>query len=217
MQSIIPHKLKRGDIIRVIAPSTSHKIHSKFPDYLKLASKRLEDLGLIVTYGKHVNEIDEFDSFSIESRVADLMDAFEDKTVKMVFPSEGGFNSNQLLKYIDWDIIRKNPKIFCGYSDITTLNTAIYTKTGLVTYCGPNFSSFGEKLGFDYTLDYFTKCLMSDKPFNVVPSKEWSDDEWWKHQDKRKFLSNEGYLPIQEGEAEGALIGGNMIILALQK
>ena len=99
----------------------------------QLATKRLEELYLKVSFGKHVNEIDEFSSSSIESRVEDLHDAFRDPTIKLVITVIGGFNSNQLLRYLDYGMIKKNLKIFCGYSDITALSNAIYAKTGLVT------------------------------------------------------------------------------------
>jgi muramoyltetrapeptide carboxypeptidase LdcA involved in peptidoglycan recycling len=66
------------------------------------------------------------------------------------------------------------------------------------------------KKGFDYTLEYFKKCLLDSKPINIAPSDEWSDDEWYKDQDKRDFIENKGYLTINEGEAKGTIIGGNL-------
>ncbi len=123
--------------------------YSIFSEELKnIANKRFEDLDLKLTFGKHINEKNEFTSLSIESRIEDLHDAFQDKNVKAIFTAIGGANSNQLLKYIDWELIKNNPKIFCGFSDITALNNAIYIKTGLVTYSGPHYSTFGQKLLF---------------------------------------------------------------------
>ena len=133
----------------------------------------------------------------------------------MVITVIGGFNSNQLLRYLDYDLIKKNPKILCGYSDITALGNAIFAKTGLVTYSGPHFFSFGEKNGFDDTLEYFKKCLMGEDSFDVLPSKQWSDGRWANDQDNRKFVSNEGYWVINEGSAKGTLIGGNQCTLNL--
>ena len=99
-----------------------------------------------------------FTSSSIESRIEDFTYAFSDTNVKAIFTAIGGVNSNQLLKYIDWELIKNNPKIFCGFSDITALNNSIFTKTGLVTYSGPFITStFGQKLHFDDTLDYIKK------------------------------------------------------------
>lgn len=144
MQKIFPIKLKAGDEIRIIAPARSMKIISA--ESQEIANKRLTDLGFKITFGKHINESDEFASSSIESRIRDLHEAFLDKNVKAILTVIGGFNSNQLLKYIDWNIIKNNPKIFCGYSDITALNNAILKKTGLVSYYGPHYSSFGQEL-----------------------------------------------------------------------
>lgn len=205
---MIPAKLQRGDKIRVISPARSLAIISK--EVQDNASRRWKSLGLIVTFSKNVSEKDEFDSSAIKSRVDDIHTAFSDKKVKCILTSIGGFNSNQLLKYLDYNLIKLNPKILCGYSDITALQNAIYTKTGLVTYSGPAFSTLGMLHGLDYTVDYFKKCLMETGSFKIIPSKEWSDDMWYKDQQNRKFIKNNGFKMINEGEAEGKIIGGNL-------
>ena len=210
---IIPDKLKPGDEIRVIAPARSMGILS---DELKdIANNHLSELGYKVSFGKNVNEMDDFKSSSIESRVADLHDAFSDKNVKGILTVIGGFNSNQMLDYIDWELVRANPKVFCGFSDITILNNAIYAKTDLVSYSGPHYSTFGQKLYLDYTLDYFKKCCVDSEPFSVNASSEWSDDPWYKDQDNRQLEKNSGFLIINEGEAEGTVIGANLCTLNL--
>ncbi|EKE14113.1 MAG: hypothetical protein ACD_12C00666G0005 [uncultured bacterium] len=208
MEKTYPEKLKVGDEVRVIAPSRSIKILSE--EIKNISNKRFLDLGLKLSFGKHIEETDEFNSSSIKSRIEDLHDAFTDKNVKGIITVIGGFNSNQLLKYIDWNLIKNNPKIFIGYSDITILNNAIFAKTGLVTYSGPHYSSFGQKLYFDYTLEYFKKCLMENKPFEVKPSDYWSDDSWYLDQNKRELIKNSGYLVINEGESEGTILGANL-------
>ncbi|OIO43958.1 LD-carboxypeptidase [Candidatus Pacearchaeota archaeon CG1_02_39_14] len=205
---MIPSKLKQGDEIRIIAPARSLQLIRE--NGKKWAEERLTSLGFKITYGKNVSEKDEFISSSIESRIEDLHEAFKDKNVKAILTVIGGFNSNQLLKYIDWNIIKENPKIFCGFSDITALQNAIFKKTQLVTYSGPAFATFGMKKGFQYAEEYFKKCLMENKPFEIQPSKEWSNDEWWIDQEKREFIKNPGYLVINEGEAEGTIIGANL-------
>jgi len=208
MNTMFPKKLKAGDEVRVIAPAMSLAIISK--ETREIANKRIEDLGLKLTFSKHVEEMDDFASSSIELRIEDLHEAFSDKNVKAVFTVIGGFNSNQLLKYIDWDLIKNNPKIISGYSDITALNDAFFAKTGLVTYSAPQYSTFGQKLYFDYSLDYFKKCLMTDDPFGIKPSESWSDDAWYKDQNNRKLIPNEGWLIINEGETEGTILGANL-------
>ncbi|OGY45831.1 MAG: peptidase S66 [Candidatus Buchananbacteria bacterium RIFCSPHIGHO2_01_FULL_44_11] len=208
-----PPKLKIGDEVRVIAPARSLGIISD--ETKKIANQRFADLGLKLTFGKHVGEIDDFKSSSIESRLEDLHQAFSDKNVKAMITVIGGFNSNQLLDYIDWNLIKKNPKILCGYSDITVLNNAIFAKTGFVTYSGPHYSSFGMKLHFDYTLEYFKKCLFLDEPFEILPSENWTDDPWYKDQEDRKLIKNNGWLVINEGRACGTILGSNLCTLNL--
>ncbi|MFA5755093.1 MAG: S66 peptidase family protein [Candidatus Paceibacterota bacterium] len=203
-----PQKLKKGDEIRVIVSSSSFGSLSE--ETIRIANERLAELGFKVTFGKHIKETDEFSSSSIESRIEDLHDAFLDKNVKGVFTVLGGFNANQLLQDIDWEIIRNNPKVFCGFSDVTILNSSIYQKTGLVNYYGPHYSTFGQKLYFDYTLDYFKKCILSDEQFSLNPSGGWSDDAWYINQEERNIIKNKGYLIINNGEAEGTILGGNL-------
>ena len=210
---MIPQKLKEGDEIRVISPARSLAIISQ--ETREIALRRLREMGFKISFSKYAEECDEFKSSSIEHRVEDIHKAFEDKNVKGILTAIGGFNSNQLLKYLDYDLIKANPKILCGYSDITSLQNAIFRKVGLVTYSGPHFSTFGMLKGLDYTIEYFKKCVMESGPFEVRPSKEWSDDEWYKNQEKREFIKNKGFLVINEGEAEGTIIGGNLCTLNL--
>jgi muramoyltetrapeptide carboxypeptidase LdcA involved in peptidoglycan recycling len=206
--NIFPKKLNKGSDIRVVAPSRSIAIISE--DNRKIANERLAELGFNVSFGKHVEECDDFLSSSIASRVSDLHDAFSDDSIDAVFSVIGGFNCNQLLRYIDWDLIKNHPKIFIGYSDTTALQNAILAKTGLVTYSGPAWSTFGQKLYFDYSMDYFKKCLMNDNPFFIEPSESWSDDEWYKNQEDRHFIKNNGWHMINEGEAKGTIVGANL-------
>lgn len=203
-----PNKLKPGDEIRVIAPSRSMSIVA--PGVRKIATSNLEKLGLNVSFGKHVEEKDSFSSSNIESRLADLHDAFADPRVKGVFTAIGGFNSNQLLSGIDWGLIKKNPKIFCGLSDITVLSNAIYAKTGLVTYSGMHYSTFGQQTLQDYNVSHFKRCLIDNDPFEIKPSEKWSNDSWYKNQDDRKFMENEGWWILHEGSAKGVSVGGNL-------
>jgi len=213
MKKIYPEKLKAGDEVRIIAPSRSLAIVSK--EARATANKRFAEMGLKLSFGKHLEENDEFISSSIESRIEDFHDAFADKNVKAIITVLGGFNSNQLLRYLDWDLIKNNPKIICGFSDITALNNAIFAKTGLVSYSGPHYSTFGQELYFDYTLDYFKKCLLSVNSFEIRSSGAWSDDEWYKNQKDRNPINNEGFLVVNEGKASGTLLGGNLCTLNL--
>lgn len=210
---IIPEKLKKGDEIRVIAPARSLSMIDE--ETRSVANKHFEEMGLRITFSKNCEITDEFISSAIEERISDLHEAFLDKNVKGILTVIGGYNSNQLLNYIDYDLIRSNPKILCGYSDITALSNAIYKKTGLVTYSGPHYSTFGMKKGIEYTMDYFKKCLFSDEIFNINPSNEWSDEPWFLDQENRTFYKNNGYRVINKGNAKGKIIGGNLCTLNL--
>ncbi len=209
-ERLFPEKLRPGDEVRVIAPSRSMGIISH--SVRSLAKQRLEDMGLMVSFSKHCEERDSLDSSAISSRLEDLHEAFADKNVKGVLTTIGGFNSIHLLKGIDYRLIHENPKILCGYSDITTLQNALFAKINLVTYSGPHFSTFGCLKGMDYVVEYFRKCLLlEEKEITLLPSDLWSDDEqWYLDQEKRTFFPNGGYFPLNTGTASGMVIGGNI-------
>lgn len=193
---MIANKLKHGDEIRVIAPSGSlSRVRKDIYDH---ALSYLESQGFKITFSKNSSEMDEFKSSKITSRVEDIHEAFADKNVKMIITCIGGFNVNQILSYLDYELIKENPKIICGYSDITALLHAIYAKTGLVTYHGPHFSTFGFDKEAKYTQEYFYNCVMNDNSISIKPSK-----------------TAEEYYVIQEGMCEGEIIGGNLCTLNL--
>lgn len=210
---IFPEKLKRGDRVAIISPSYSFK---KIPvDVVKVAKKRFEEIGLELVFGKHLSEMDGFESSPIASRIDDFDWAFQDSSIKGILASSGGYNSNFLLNYIKWDLVKRNPKFFCGMSDVTVLANAITAKTGLVTYSGPNFRNFGQEKHFQYTFDYFKKIAFGEDPIELRASEFWSDDRWSKDQEKRKLINNQGWLVIKEGGFEGRVVGGNLCSLNL--
>ena len=193
---MIANKLKPGDEIRVVAPSRSQAIiwehaHHHAMDFWI-------NSGFNLTFSKNCRELDKYQSSSIASRVEDLHEAFRDPNVKMIITSIGGFNANQLLPYLDYDLIAKNPKIVCGYSDITILLNAIYAKTGLVTYYGPHYSTFGFDGEPEYTKKVFLDCLTKDEPLRITPSETAGQ-----------------YYVLQEGVCEGNVIGGNLCTVNL--
>lgn len=210
MKKIVPAKLVAGDEVRIVAPARGLKIIGQ--DSREIAIKRLQDWGLKVTFGQ--NTVDEnwdmMGSTSIENRVEDLMAAFADPQVKAIFTVIGGSNSNQLLPHLDYELIKNNPKIFCGFSDITALLDTIYAQTGLVTFSGPHFSSLGMLKGCEYTLNNLHIMLMGEGKNDVKASNEWSDDLWFINQQNRAFIKNEGWWVINPGIAEGKIIGGNL-------
>ena len=210
---MIAAKLQRGDEVRVVSPAVSLEFIPE--DQQLTARERLEGLGLRLSFSTNSEVLDRFDSSPVEARISDLHEAFAEPGVKGMLTTLGGYNSNQLLEYLDYDLIQANPRILCGFSDITALATAIYVRTGLVTYSGTHFTTFGMKRGIDYTRDYFERCLMREEPFEVPPADHWSDDPWYEDQENRDFVPNPGYEVIHEGEAEGTLLGGHLGTLCL--
>lgn len=212
VEPIVPERLHAGDTIRVVAPSGS--LASIDPDQ-SLAEARFADLRLTVSYGRNVQQLDPFESSSIQERLDDLHSAFADDSVAAIFTAIGGYNANQLLPYLDWELIKNNPKIFCGYSDITALSCAIFSKTGLVTYSGPHFSTFGMRDHLEQTASWFKQALFTPDSIDASPSKTWTDDAWYADQDARTICTNEGHWVLQPGDAEGTLVGGNLCTLNL--
>jgi len=205
-------KLIPGDTVKVVAPSFSFEIISE--EVKKIANERFLNLGLNLEFGDHTEEVDAYSSSSIASRISDLHDAYKDKDIKAIFAVIGGYNSNQLLPYLDWTLIKNNPKPLLGYSDTTALQNAIYAKTGNISYSSPAYSTFGQKLYFDYTCEYFKKAVMEEcLSFEIEPSDEWTDDLWFLNQKERIPHKNEGWTFISSGDATGVIIGGNLSTL----
>ncbi len=217
MKLIIPKKLKKGDTITFISPSaglapfTMHRIEK--------AKAFFESEGYKVKMGKNSLKNDGYVSASIEERVADIHDAFLDKDTACVICMIGGDHSNQLLKHIDWRIIKKNPKIFLGYSDISVLHYAFNKKANLQTYYGPcMITQFGENPKvFDYTWNSFKEFLTDEsvtREHIIKPSSFWTDDSslnWFTKDDlkrPRKKFKNDGYVWLEEGKAKARIIGG---------
>lgn len=207
ISQILPERLTSGDEIRVVSPSSSLARIGGLSEN-KRALDHLERLGFKVTFGKNIRESDVLHSASIASRVEDLHEAFSDKNVKAILSTIGGFNSNELLPYLDYELIRNNPKIICGYSDITALNHGITVKTGLVTYIGPHFSSF--KMGElqEYQTENFLRVLQQSS-CELASSTLWSSDEWYDKSIPRKLLPTEWKI-YNEGTATDISFGGNL-------
>jgi len=129
---MIPAKLKSGSHLRIVSPSRSMGIINS--SVRKVALDRLEALGFRVSFSKHCELQDRFDSSPVQERVEDLHAAFLDPDVDGILTTIGGYNSVEILESLDFDLIAANPKCFCGYSDITVLGNAIFSQTGLVNY-----------------------------------------------------------------------------------
>lgn len=212
--TIVPPRLRSGDTVRVVAPARSRTMIMEH-DNSRWINERFAAMGLTLTFGEHVDEDDQFRSGSIEHRVADLHAAFADPAVAGILTVVGGFNSNELLPHLDFDLIAANPKVFCGYSDISALQNAILARTGLVTYSGTHWSSWGMRDHFEPTGDWFRAAVMDDAPITVEPAKTWTDDLWFADQDARTPVPNEGWWALRPGQATGRIVGGNLATLSL--
>ncbi|HEL1734451.1 TPA: LD-carboxypeptidase [Streptococcus suis] len=205
-------KLKKDDHIRVVSPSSSIERIGGFEANLT-AKEKLEDLGFKLTFSEHYFENDIFDSAPIASRVADLEVAFADESVDAILTTIGGVNCNELLPYLDFDLIARHPKIFCGYSDTTALLNAIYAKTGMQTYMGPAYSSFKMVQAQEYQTEAWLKAVTQDS-YDLIPSPEWSSDAWYLPDAPRTFYPTE-WKVYNPGQASGIAIGGNISTLNL--
>lgn len=177
------------------------------------AKETLENLGFRVSFSEHYLESDMLYSSSIKSRVADLHAAFADDSVDAILATIGGFNSNELLPYLDYDLIAKHPKIICGYSDSTAFLNAIFAKTGNLTYMGPSYSSFKMKEGQDYQSKAWLNAT-TKSAYDLVPSQEWSSDPWYDPTQPRHFMPTEWKI-YNAGKASGTIIGGNLSTFGL--
>ena len=205
-------RLKIGDHIRVVSPSSSIERIGGVEANVA-AKEKLEALGFRLSFSEHYFENDIFDSAPIASRVADLEAAFANETVDAILTTIGGFNCNELLPYLDFDLIAQNPKIFCGYSDTTALLNAIYAKTGIQTYMGPSYSSFKMREGQDYQTQAWLNAVTQDS-FTLEPSEEWSSDAWYLPDAPRTFFPTD-WKVYNPGQASGVAIGGNLSTFAL--
>ena len=186
---MIPSKLKKGDTIGVIAPS--NYIEKDDLEYINASIALMEVSGFKVKFGKYVFENTLGYGTSPEKRATDINWAFKDDEVKAIMCVKGGEDSNTTLDYIDYEMIKKHPKIICGFSDNTSILNAIHEKTGLVTYHGPTFKSLTSwETGYAYK--QFIKTFAENTESLIMGEPE---DE---------------YTTIQAGQATGELVGGNL-------
>lgn len=186
---IIANKIKPGDTIGVVAPS--NPIIGDNIEELKKAKKILEKDGFKVIFSKNIFSNTNRYTATAKEKAEDINEMFKNKEVKMIWCAKGGNNSNSVFEYLDYEAIKENPKIICGYSDITSLTNIIHEKTGLVTFSGTNFKT----IATDET-DYSYKEAI--KRF-VKGSLEIGKEKT-------------GYKTIKEGTAEGELVGGNLFL-----
>jgi muramoyltetrapeptide carboxypeptidase len=195
---IKPPRLRPGDTVGLIAPGgyTSERAIDK-------AVRNIESLGLNVKQGKYLREVFGNYAGSVEQRVADLHAMFTDPEIQMIWPIRGGSGCISLLSSLDYDVIRRHPKILLGYSDISALHLAINKHAGLVTFHGPVASSTMT----DYSRAQMMAVLTDPQPQYTIPMS----------QENAKQALSEPHFGIHthtHGVATGALMGGNLSMVA---
>ena len=211
---IKPPVLREGDTVGIVSPSFGAL--GQFPHRLENGMAQLARMGLKVKVAPHARNTNGHVSDSAENRAADLMAMFTDPEVKAIIAGIGGDHSNQLLPLLNFEVIRANPKIFMGYSDITVLNIALHVTTGLVTFNGPAIATdFGENPEMiPYTVDAFRRTVMRTEPAGPLPQAEWWTEElldWGQKLDlerPRERQPSPGWTWLKPGVAEGPLVGG---------
>lgn len=214
-QTIKPPALQPGDTIGVVSPSWGGA--GLFPHRVEQAVEQLNNLGYQVRFGRHALNHNGYVSDSPQNRAQDIQDLFMDPQIKAIIAAIGGDHSCQLLPWLDFDPIRRNPKIFMGFSDITVLNVAIWQQTGLVTFNGPalltDFAEYPQI--YAYSLDYWLKTIgRAGQPAGLIqPALEWTDEflDWAQKLDQqrpRQMRPSPGWTWLKPGRGEGRLIGG---------
>jgi muramoyltetrapeptide carboxypeptidase LdcA involved in peptidoglycan recycling len=212
---ITPPALKTGDTIALVSPST--RLNETWPAVLNRSIAHLKSLGfqIKVIYSPLQGSFTD----QIKQRVEELHSAFADPEVQAILTTMGGNHANELSRRLDYDLIRKNPKIFCGYSDTTNLHGALYTQAGLRTFYGPaaitEFGDFPKPM--EFTTNHFLKVLCDGKePIGKIPrSIQWArelpsftttGDQ--AHEQPRTLVPTPAWKWLRPGKAEGRIWGG---------
>lgn len=215
-EPLFPKALKPGDTIMFVAPA-------KYLDKgrVSLAKKRLEEMGFKVRLPENLFRKQGFLGGSDEQRASEIMAAFSDPEVDAIFPGTGGYGTTRIVDKLDYDVIRKNPKVLVGFSDITGLHIAINQQTGLVTFHTPN-PEFG--LGTENNLSplagkYFWRALSAKEYGDPVSGKLRKGYAIETHAPEGKSDEASIYEGVPKavafapGKAQGRLIGGNLSVL----
>ncbi len=191
-----PKALQPGDTVGIISPAGA--IYESEP--YAIAVESFEAMGLKVKLGAYVKGRYGHLAGTDEERAQELNDMFADKEVKAVVAMRGGSGCARILEKIDYDMIAANPKIFIGYSDITALHMAIFSKTSLVTFHGPIAASPWNK----FTYDYFRRILFDKEAILLENPRDCGDN---------LTIVKNRIQTIASGEASGQLVGGNLTVL----
>lgn len=188
-QKIIPKGLIKGDIIGITGPAGA--IYE--PHTITRMTDRLTELGFKFKLGKTLYERFGYLAGSDQMRADELMEFYQDTSIKAILTMRGGWGCARILDLLDYEVIKQNPKVLMGFSDITSLINAVYLRTGIVTYHGP----CGYSTWTDFSTIYVTKAVAAGVPFTMKNPEDYLTD----------------LLTLSPGKAQGELIGGNITVL----
>lgn len=222
---IKPKKLNKGDKVATVSLSWGGAGDEEILWRYYQGKERLEKVfGLEVIEMPNTLKGSEYVYNNPQKRAEDLMSAFADESIKGIFSCIGGEESIRMLPYIDFNIIKNNPKVFIGYSD-TTITHLICLKAGISSFYGASvLNEFAENIGMhDYTVKYIIKSLFNNEAIGCIESSEyWTSQRLeWLIENKntaRKMFNNTGYELLQgKGKIQGRLIGGCLEVLEMAK
>jgi muramoyltetrapeptide carboxypeptidase len=202
MEIIKPKRIRLGQTIGVIAPSSPPRKDEEIADWLD----RIRELGFRVKQGPHLHDRYGFLAGSDEDRAEDINRAFGDEQIDAIICLRSGMGSARTLPYLDFDLIRANPKVIVGFSDLTALINAIHARTGLVTFHGPEAED--QIVNHPYSLAEFQKVVMDGISNVQLATNPDRLDQDAVHPAQEVLVR---YMP---GKARGQLIGGNLPTLA---
>ncbi len=209
----IPKMLKKGDTIALISISGGRAGDEDMLYRYEVGKERLEEIwGVHIIATPNALAGSKFLYEHPEARAEDLMWAMQNKEIKGIICMMGGDDSYRVLPYIDLNIIKNNPKVFMGYSDITSW-MAVFAKAGIRAYYGPNLlTPIAQPVRLDnYTKDAITKCLFStDVIGNISACSEYTKIEWRNvNKNEIQWTDNTGYRLVQgNGVVRGRIFGG---------
>lgn len=209
-----PVRLRGGDTIGVVSPSWYGG--DAFAHRITRGVNHLESLGFRVKIAPHALNSAGFVSDTPQHRADDLHAMFADPQVRAIIATIGGDHSCHLLPLLDWDLIRANPRILLGFSDITVLNVAIWTMTGLTTFNGPTLMTDWAEYPHmpEYSETYALRAITSPEPVGLIEPSPWWTDEFLNWETKadltrpRQQHPSSGWTWLRGATAEGTLIGG---------
>ena len=198
IQPLLPPRLAEGQTVGIVAPASA-----TFQTVdLAIAQESLQALGLKSKLGRHVLARHGYLAGADRDRAADINAFFDDDGISAVLPIRGGWGSSRVLPHLNYERIRRNPKVVVGYSDITALHLAIGAKTGLVTFHGPN----GLGRWDAWSLEYFKRVLFAGEAVTMENPTALSD--------RNALTQTENRVQtITPGTARGRLVGGNLTVL----